>query len=59
MFRLFAVFAVHTETDAQRLNDIVYFVALEGLVPHGLLHIQNLTAKREDSLERTVTALFC
>ena len=55
---LFAVFAVHTETDAQCLNDIVYFVALEGFVPHGFLHIQNLTAEREDGLESTVTSLF-
>ena len=57
--RFFAVFTVHAETDAQRLDDIVYFVALECLVPHGLFHIQNLTAKRQDSLERTVTALLC
>ena len=35
--RFFAVFTVHAETDAQLAwNDIVYFVALECLVPHGL-----------------------
>ena len=59
MFSKKSGFTVHAETDAQRLDDIVYFVALECLVRHGLFHIQNLTAKRQDSLERTVTALLC
>ena len=53
-----AVLAVYTEADAQSLNDIVYFIAFECFVPHGLLYIQNLTAKRQDSLESTVTSLF-
>ena len=54
----FAVLSVYTETDAQRLDDIVYFVTLECFVPHGFFHIQNLTAQRQNSLESTVTALL-
>jgi len=53
------VFAVYTEADTQSLNDIVYFIAFECLVPHGFLYVKNLTAQRQDSLESTVTSLFC
>ena len=44
--------------DAQRLDDIVYFVALECLVPHGLSTFRILP-RSGDSLKRTVTALLC
>ena len=56
---LFAVFfAVYTETYAQRLNDVIHFIAFERFVPHGFFHVQNLTAQWQDGLELTASSLF-
>ena len=54
-----AVFlTVHTKTYAQRLNDVVHFIAFERFVPHGFFYVQNLTAQWQDGLELTASSLL-
>ena len=54
---LLAVFA-QTEAHTQRLYDVVHLFVLEGFVPHHALHIEDLTADRQYSLELTLTTLL-
>ena len=55
---LLAVFAIHTEADADTLDDIHHRLSLEYFMPLNLLYVQNLTAQWEDSLAETVAALL-
>ena len=48
-----------TKTDAECLNDVVHLIALESFVPHCLLHVEDFTAERKNSLCRTTATLFC
>ena len=55
----FAVaFAIHAEAYADALDDVHYRLGLKHTVPLYLLHVQNLTAQRQDGLEVTVAALL-
>ena len=45
-----------TDGNAQSSVDIADLLAFESAVLHSLLHIEDLTAKRKDGLESTVTA---
>ena len=38
--------------------DVTHFLALEGAVLGGFLHVQDLTTEREDGLDAAVTALL-
>ena len=51
-------FFLHPETDAQRLDNVVHLVAFESFVPHGFLHIEDLTAQRQDGLCGTTATLL-
>ena len=52
------VIGVEAETYTQCLDDVVYLLMIKGLVPHYALHVEDLTADRQDSLGVTVTALL-
>ena len=52
------VIGVEAEPYAQCLDDVVDLLMVKGLVPHYTLHVEYLTADRQDSLGVTVTALL-
>ena len=55
---LLAVLA-DAEAYAESLDDIVHFVALESLVPHCLLDVQDFTSERQDGLRAARTCTLC
>ena len=55
--RLLAVFA-KAKSYAQSLDDVVYLLVLECLVPHYTFNVEDLTADGQDGLEMTVTSLL-
>ena len=55
---LFGILAIDTEAYTDTLDDIHYRFSLEHAVPLHFLHIQDLTAQGQDSLEMTVTTLL-
>ena len=46
---------LYTEADAQSLNDIVYFIAFECFVPHGLLYI-DVYKRQENAIMNGITS---
>ena len=52
------VLTFHTESHSDALDDVHHRLALEHLVPHHLLHVQNLSAQRQDGLCVTVASLL-
>ncbi len=56
--RLLAVLAVHAEAHADALDDVHHRLSFEYLVPLYFLHVQNLTAQRQDGLVEAVAALL-
>ena len=49
------------DVDGSHIDTLImtlFFRYFPQVIQHGFLHIQNLTAEREDGLESTVTSLF-
>ena len=55
---LLAVLVLLRHGDAEGGVDVADFLALEGAVLGGFLHVQDLATEREDGLDATVTALL-
>ena len=56
---LLVALALNAKAHSDALDDVHHRLALEHLVPHHLLHVEDLSSQRKDGLGVSVATLFC